>query len=165
MVDPKQRTRLVGTFIRQRREAIGLSQRALGLLFTPAVTTQFISNVERGVTPLPPAHVPTLARALQVSDADIMSLLEREYSAKLSGRLGRDGQDLTMVAQGLSTGANDISAQLHALSIDNGDYPFMRNLYDAWRKADGKTRQAFATVCESMLNVPRASSPSVSEAN
>src|SRR5690606_28317860 len=82
--------RLVGTFIRQRRDALRLSQRALGQLFDPPVTTQFISNVERGVTPLPPAHVPTLAKALVADENEIMSLLEREYAVKLSGRLGKD---------------------------------------------------------------------------
>src|SRR3954469_19062686 len=89
MLNVIKRPKLVGEFIRKRREALGLSQRALGLLFEPAVTTQFISNVERGVTPLPPAHVPTLAKALLVSEDEIMSLLEREYSLKLSGRLGK----------------------------------------------------------------------------
>ncbi len=61
---PRQRslkgTGIVGAFIRQRRETLGLSQRALGQLFQPPVTTQFISNVERGVTPLPPVHISTL---------------------------------------------------------------------------------------------------------
>src|SRR3954470_10167785 len=88
MIENSKRPRLVGNFIRTRREALGLSQRALGLLFDPPVTTQFISNVERGVTPLPPAHVPTLTRALQVSEAEMMTLLEQEYTLKLSGRLG-----------------------------------------------------------------------------
>src|SRR5207237_118351 len=133
-------------------------QRALGLLFTPAVTTQFISNVERGVTPLPPAHVPTLAKALQVAGAEIMALLEREYSAKLSGRLGRTGD---MMAQSIGTDSAAISAEILALSIENDHYAFMSDLYDAWRKADPKTRQAFATVCETILNLrvkPTASS-------
>src|SRR3954470_22236072 len=88
MVDSSKRLKIVGNFIRERREALGLSQRALGMLFTPPVTTQFISNMERGVTPLPPAQVPTLARGLSVAEGEIMSLLEREYAAKLSGRLG-----------------------------------------------------------------------------
>src|SRR5436305_13141430 len=89
MVDNKK-PRIVGNFIRQRRETLGLSQRALGLLFSPPVTTQFISNLERGVTPLPPNHVPTLTQALNISEAEIMSLLEREYAMKLSGKLGRE---------------------------------------------------------------------------
>src|SRR3954468_24285738 len=89
MVESSKRPKIVGNFIRDRREALGLSQRALGLLFTPPVTTQFISNVERGVTPLPPAHIPTLTKALNVSESEFMALLEQEYAYKLSGRLGK----------------------------------------------------------------------------
>src|SRR5262249_47894405 len=98
MVDgSKNRPKLVGSFIRQKREASGLSQRALGLLFNPPVTTQFISNLERGVTPLPLNHIPTLTKALSINEAEIMSLLEREYTMKLSGRLARlEGTNLQL---------------------------------------------------------------------
>lgn len=138
MIDAK-RPRLVGAYIRTRRESLGLSQRALGLLFTPPVTTQFISNVERGVTPLPPAHVPTLARALSVSDAEIMNLLEKEYSAKLNERLG-------LPPVGDSNGTM-------GLTIAPGDLAFMQSLYNAYKQADPKTKQTFADVCQSILNV------------
>jgi len=142
MIESAKRPRLVGAFIRQRREAVGLSQRALGLLFSPAVTTQFISNLERGVTPLPPAHIPTLCRALQISEAELLALLEREYSAKLSGRLGKEG------ALDAGTGGS-------SLAVDPRDLAFMRNLYDAYRGADDKTRAAFETVCESILKLSK----------
>ena len=146
MIDTK-RPRLVGNYIRSRREALGLSQRALGLLFTPPVTTQFISNVERGVTPLPPAHVPTLAKALSVSDSEMMNLLEKEYSLKLNERLGRPEAPLN--------GPESIEALSHSLglTIAPGDLAFMQSLYNAYKQADPKTRQTFAIVCESILNV------------
>lgn len=149
MSDLKTRPRLVGSYIRQRREVLSLSQRALGLLFTPAVTTQFISNVERGVTPLPPVHVPTLARALQVGEADIMSLLEREYSAKLTERLGKPDD---------SGGVHEPSGSapvIPGLTVQPSDIDFMRSLYLAYQQADPKTRQTFATVCESILNLSK----------
>src|SRR4051795_11899745 len=95
--------RLVGNFIRPRRETLGLSQRALGLLFTPPVTTQFISNVERGVTPLPPAHIPTLTKALNVSETEFMGLLEQEYAYKLSGRLGKADASAVSLISGNGT--------------------------------------------------------------
>src|SRR3990167_4936545 len=149
MVDPTRKPvknpRLVGGFIRKRRESLSLSQRALGQLFKPPVTTQFISNVERGVTPLPPSHVPTLAGALKVSEEELMNLLEREYAAKLSGRLGRAAQDSP-------TSDGDGKTQLIVVP---DDYPFMRRLYDAYSRLDEKNRRAFVTVCESMLNLPR----------
>ena len=145
-MNDSKRPRLVGAYIRQRREVLGISQRALGLLFTPPVTTQFISNVERGVTPLPPAHVPTLARALQAHENEIMSLLEREYSAKLTERLGRSEGDAMEPVSGTP-----------GLTVQPVDMEFMKLLYRAYQQADPKTRQTFASVCESILNVPKAS--------
>lgn len=158
MVDTPKNPRLVGNFIRERREALGLSQRALGLMFDPPVTTQFISNVERGVTPLPPAHVPTLVRALKVSEAEMMGLLEKEYTAKLSGRLGRPGEAIARIEPGKDGG-------IPQLVISTGDLAFMRSLYDAYRQADPKTRQAFATVCESLLNLSKKNSSDSGQAD
>ena len=148
MIESPKRPRLVGSFIRQRRESLGISQRALGQLFQPSVTTQFISNLERGVTPLPPNHIATLSRALQVAESELMTLLEREYAAKLSGRLGKPGEAHAGGASGDSGPAISVSSQ---------DYDFMKSLYDAFRVADRKTRQTFASVCESILNLPKGS--------
>src|SRR6476659_2597517 len=125
MVENK-RPRIVGNFIRQRRESLGLSPRALGLLFNPPVTTQFISNVERGVTPLPPAHVPTLVKALMVTEEDLMGLLEREYTMKLSGRLGRPGENVA--AGSRSEGGT--------LLVATPDVDFIKSLYEAYSSAD-----------------------------
>jgi transcriptional regulator with XRE-family HTH domain len=147
MVDEAKKPKLVGNLIRSRRESLGLSQRALGQLFTPAVTTQFISNIERGVTPLPPVHVGTLAKALQMPESDITSLMEREYTFKLSERLGRPGGE---ASAGNPSGA--------ALPISNADYAFMRSLYDAYQRADQKTKDAFANVAVNLLKVPGSGS-------
>jgi transcriptional regulator with XRE-family HTH domain len=147
MSDSK-RPRLVGAYIRKRREVLGLSQRALGLLFTPTVTTQFISNVERGVTPLPPVHVPTLARALSVDESEIMGLLEKEYSAKLTERLGHHESAVSHEASGVIPG----------LTIKPADADFMKELYRAYQAADPKTRHTFDTVCETILNVSKTRS-------
>ncbi len=144
MIESSERLKLVGDFIKKRRELLGMSQRALGLLFDPPVTTQFISNVERGVTPLPPSHIPMLAKALQASNAEMKALLEKEYALKLNMRLGTsdDGQ---------KNGAVD----LPNLVVSTTDYELMKNVYDAYRSADPKTRQAFATICESILKLPK----------
>ncbi len=148
MVDISKRLKLVGDFIRNRRETLGLSQRALGLLFEPAVTTQFISNVERGVTPLPPIHIPVLAKALSIKDSELMVLLEKEYAMKLNGRLGR---------------TEDVHGEegnfVPGLVIAKPDYDFMKSLYDAYRAADPKTRQAFASACENVLKMPKNQFP------
>lgn len=125
-----------------------MSQRALGAMFTPPVTTQFISNVERGVTPLPPMHVPVLAKALATSEVEIMALLEREYAHKLSERLGKGDE---MGAAHKPT--------VPSLIVAEGDYQFMKTLYESYRISDQKTRQAFATICESVLNLPKSTLP------
>ncbi len=151
-----QTSKWVGKFIRERREAAGLSQRALGQLFTPPVTTQFISNIERGVTPLPPVHIPTLSNALKINEAEITNLMEREYTHKLSQRLGRTPQ----ADGGMSPYAAAMGAS--TLPVTSADYPFMRNLYDAYSRADEKTREAFATVCISILKLPGSGSSSSS---
>ena len=137
---PKPKSsKIVGNFIKQRRSALKISQRSLGQMFNPPVTTQFISNVERGVTPLPPIHVPTLSKALQVSETELMKLLEQEYASKLGLRLGAP-EDVQ------STRVLSMPAEYHG---------FFQKIYDAYRAADEKTRQAFATVCDSILNIPK----------
>jgi transcriptional regulator with XRE-family HTH domain len=145
MLENNSRPKLVGNFIRQRREAAGLSQRALGMLFSPPVTTQFISNLERGVTPLPLNHVPTLTKALGINEAEMMTLLEQEYTLKLSGRLAR----MDFKAEG----GDAVKAVGTILPVQSEDLDFMRHLYNAYRQADPKTRQEFASACENLLKV------------
>ena len=122
-----------------------MSQKALGQAFSPPVTTQFISNLERGVTPLPHSHIPLLAKALGVSEGEIALLLEKEYALKLSTKLGTQ----------LPSEA-DLQSSMHSVIVNNNDYSFMKSLYDAYQSADPKTRQAFASVCESVLNLPKS---------
>ena len=145
-MNTNQASRIVGSFIRQRREALGLSQRALGALFAPPVTTQFISNVERGVTPLPPVHVSTLTKALRVSEQELMSLMEREYTQKLSKRIGQ------MVGEGAIMG-NMADLMPATLLIEPMHFDFIRRVYEAYRAADGHNKQAFETSCENVLSV------------
>jgi len=148
MIYLDKKIKWVGEFIRRRREALKMSQRALGLMFDPPVTTQFISNVERGVTPLPPSHIPILAKALTISPSEITDLLEKEYAAKLNGRLGQPNSDAP----------DEQSKTPPNLVIAQGDYEFMKNLYDAYRLSDQKTKQTFTTVCESILMLPKTGS-------
>lgn len=145
MIELNKKVKLVGEFIRKRREALKISQRSLGMLFEPPVTTQFISNVERGVTPLPPTHIPTLSKALSVSPSEITVLLEKEYAMKLSGRLGNS-----------EISGFDALEVWPNLVVSKADYEFMKSLYDAYRISDMKTKQAFATVCESILLLQKA---------
>ena len=83
----------VGAFIRQKREDKGLSQKELGQKFEPAVTTQFVSNLERGITPVPAVHVHALVRALEISEHELMILMEKEYAAKLTHKIAGQQMD------------------------------------------------------------------------
>jgi transcriptional regulator with XRE-family HTH domain len=77
----------VGSFIRQKREAKGFSQKELGQKFEPPVTTQFVSNLERGITPVPAVHIQALVRALEMNESELMVLMEKEYAAKLTHKI------------------------------------------------------------------------------
>jgi hypothetical protein len=90
--------------------------------------------------------VPTLAKALQAHETEIMQLLEKEYSAKLTERLGRTEHD-----------GMEPTGGVPGLTIQPMDMEFMKILYRAYQQADPKTRQTFASVCETILNVPKVS--------
>ena len=77
----------VGSFIRQKREAKGFSQKELGQKFEPPVTTQFVSNLERGITPIPAVHIQALVRSLEMNESELMVLMEKEYAAKLTHKI------------------------------------------------------------------------------
>ncbi|MEN9723903.1 MAG: Helix-turn-helix domain [Pseudomonadota bacterium] len=138
---------LVGTFIRQRRESLGFSQRQLGLRFQPPVTTQFISNLERGVTPLPPHHVATLAQELGIASHEILTLLEREYAQRIS--------DQILSSPELQSTANAGRAMLKNVLVEEKDAEFMRSIYQAYSLADETTRQHFASLCETLLRMTK----------
>ncbi len=154
--------KVVGSFIRQRRESLGLSQRALGLMFTPPVTTQFISNMERGVTPLPPTHIPILSQALKVQEKELLDLLEKEYTLKLNGRLGKLLPSANFSA---NPATPDIQAANPALLIAMQDYQFMREFYEAFSKADQTKKKAFMEACRGLLQVSESSGEDGSKAD
>ncbi|MBY0470050.1 helix-turn-helix domain-containing protein [bacterium] len=137
--------RIVGNYIRERRESAGLSQKALGQLFSPPVTTQFISNIERGVTPLPPVHISTLTKALNIPENELLTLMEKEYLAKLSGRLDPH-------SNGVAHGAHDPSATWPDVKVAPEDFLLIHKLYDAYKNAGPEKRQEFLALCESVLN-------------
>jgi transcriptional regulator with XRE-family HTH domain len=142
---------IVGVFIREKRESLGMSQRALGQLFEPAVTTQFISNIERGVTPLPPVHVATLVRILKLSEYDLLSVMEREYASKIAKRVGRADP----------FGGQPALASATPVRIAEEDRAFFQAVYDAYRVADGSSKDGFHSLCESLLRVARPNAKAI----
>jgi len=144
---------LVGAFLRQKREFLKLSQRQLGMRFSPPVTTQFISNLERGVTPLPPHHVPTLARELQVAEQELLTVLELEYAQKISDRI--HSRQAPVDLSGVPSDAAASPATLRNLVVEEKDAEFIRAVYQAYSIADRGTKESFASVCEKILRMTR----------
>ena len=83
----------VGSFIRQKREVKGFSQKELGQKFEPPVTTQFVSNLERGITPIPAVHIQALVKSLELNEQELMILMEKEYAAKLTHKIAGQHTD------------------------------------------------------------------------
>ena len=83
----------VGSFIRQKREELKLSQKELGQKFEPPVTTQFVSNLERGITPVPAVHIQGLVKSLHLNEHELMVLMEKEYAAKLTHKIAGHSGD------------------------------------------------------------------------
>lgn len=135
-------SKIVGTYIKQRRQALDLSQRALGQMLTPPVTTQFISNLERGVTPLPLSHLSHLAKALQIQEAELTSLLEKEYAFKLSHRLGFENGSGT-----------ELALNHRSLQVSPEDYELMKKIYEAYKNSDAKIQEAFLVFCETQFGI------------
>ena len=142
---PHSKSRILGDFIRKRRETLGLSQKALGQLFEPPVTTQFISNLERGVTPLPPVHVSTLAEALKVAEVDLTFLMEKEYALRLNQRLAPGEPGDTTLTEGDS---------FIPLWVRPEDGPWIECLYRCFAALDIARKTAFRTLCAQFFKNP-----------
>ena len=67
----------VGSFIRQLREKRGLSQAEVAKLLS-LKTAQSVSNIERGVSPLPRAKIRRLADILGIRKREIVTVVMRE---------------------------------------------------------------------------------------
>ena len=83
-----KRIGFAGDYIRRGRERLGYSQRGLAKAFSPELSNQFISNVERGHTPIPPRLISYLVDLLEL-DADVLfGLIEREFALNLRHQSG-----------------------------------------------------------------------------
>jgi hypothetical protein len=122
--------------------------------FQPPVTTQFISNLERGVTPLPPHHVPTLARELRIEEDELLTLLEREYAQKINDRIHRQLPEGAAQAAPASEGVVTPST-LRNLVVEEKDAEFIRAVYQAYSLSDRETKENFASVCQKILRMTK----------
>lgn len=91
----------VGSFIRQMREKRGLSQGDVAKLLN-LKTAQSISNIERGVSPLPRTKIKRLADILGVRKNEIVTVVLKEVQDRYSKAAGVNGGSV-VVANGLSS--------------------------------------------------------------
>lgn len=81
-----------------------------------------------------------------MKEEEITVLMEREYTFKLSERLGRGGEGVTL------------TPNPSAMPTVGPDFAFLRSVSDAYQRADAKTKEAFATICVSILKLPSSGS-------
>jgi len=76
---------ILGKFIKKRRTALNLTQRelasSLGLK-----TSQFISNIERGIAHIPPSKMNDFASVLQVEVSELGLLLAESLKSRLNDK-------------------------------------------------------------------------------
>jgi transcriptional regulator with XRE-family HTH domain len=77
----------VGHFIRKAREKRGLSQSDVARLLN-LKTAQSISNIERGVSPLPRSKIKRLAGVLGIGRGELYTLVVGEMQARVARAVG-----------------------------------------------------------------------------
>ena len=101
----------VGIFIRDLRVKRGLSQGEVARLLS-LKTAQSISNIERGVSPLPRAKIKRLSEVLGVRRNEIVSVVLREVQDRYSRAAGVTRPDgLSLAERGL---LDSIASKLRA---------------------------------------------------
>jgi len=71
--------------LRQRREAIGLSQRELGRKLN--MTATFINRIEKGLSPLPPEQVSEFAKVLNCSTKELSWAIKMDASERFEKKI------------------------------------------------------------------------------
>jgi transcriptional regulator with XRE-family HTH domain len=72
--------------IKEARLKVGLTQYELGKILD--VDTQFISNIEREIAPLPPKHIRTLSKVLKVPVQRFIDYNVERYIGRIKKQIG-----------------------------------------------------------------------------
>lgn len=99
----------IGSYIKELREKKGLSQADVARLLS-LKTAQSISNIERGVSPLPRAKIKRLADILGVKKGEIVTMVMREVQDRVSKAAGVQGKSVV-----IGELANDEAVLVNAL--------------------------------------------------
>ncbi|MCM0605217.1 MAG: helix-turn-helix transcriptional regulator [Xanthomonadaceae bacterium] len=125
-----KKSSVLGSFIKTKRTELGLSQKMLGSLLDPQVTTQFISNIERGATPLPAVHIAKICSNLKIREEDLIFVMEKEYADKLNLIVG--------LPPGYSSGKTGLPE-------------WWSNLAQLYLNASQETQENFIRTCEDLF--------------
>lgn len=87
--------KLVGNYIREHREKIGLSQGEVAKQLR-LKTAQSISNIERGISPLPRAKIKKLSTILRIEKGEILTLVLREVQDRYAKAVGAESHSLIL---------------------------------------------------------------------
>lgn len=85
----------VGNYIKELREKKGLSQGDVARLLN-LKTAQSISNIERGVSPLPKAKIKKLADILGIRKSEIVTIVLNEVQDRYSKAAGVNARTLVL---------------------------------------------------------------------
>ncbi|MCX6112673.1 MAG: helix-turn-helix transcriptional regulator [Proteobacteria bacterium] len=118
-------SKLVGNFIKKRRSVLKLTQKQLSdsLGFK---TSQFISNLERGIAEIPPSRIKDFAEVLQMDNNEFTNLVSESLKRKILKK--------TDIAEGEKD-------------------PFVDKFLSAWSVASDEDKNLIKTLISKVLDI------------
>lgn len=124
----------VGSFIKNLREKRGLSQADVAKLLS-LKTAQSISNIERGVSPLPKSKIKKLADILGVKKSEIVTVVLAEVQERVAKAAGVQSRSIVV--------GNELS---------NEEFALLSSFAERFRLAKTNERNAFKKQLKKMLD-------------
>ncbi len=93
--------KLVGQYIREMREKRNLSQGDVAKLLS-LKTAQSISNIERGVSPLPRSKIKKLSEILGIPRGELMTIALKEVQDRYARAVGVNSAGMVLAQEGLN---------------------------------------------------------------
>lgn len=118
---------LLGKFLKKLRVKNKLSQKELATRLG-LKTSQFISNIERGVSQIPSTKIREFANVLNFEADDLANMLSESYKNKICKR-------------------NSL------IESNSDDDIFLKNFIIAWKTAGDKDKESLKIIISKMLNI------------
>ena len=121
--------KIISKLINKKRKVKGLSQKELAFKLGFS-TSQFISNIERGLADIPVNKAVQFAKILDIDESEFLGLISERAKSK--------------TLENAVLGNNNLSK-----NID----PFLKNFIVAWESADTETKTALKHLLSKILNI------------